>query len=179
MAPVGALGWIDAGQLQLQAVVLSADGTQRLAASDAAELGRCRSAWAARGGALIAQGAAELIAGSRLSAECSARSAWERARIMKPELRELFDEQVELVLAELPQQVRDFMKEVPLVVEDYPSREVMRRMRIRHPSHLYGLYTGIPLIKRSVDHWGVPSDVVQYLPAGNSEQVAGARRRVR
>ena len=85
---------------------------------------------------------------------------------MNPELRNLFDEQLEVVLAELPQQVTDFMKEVPLVVEDYPSREVMRRMRIRHPAHLYGLYTGIPLIKRSVDNWGVMSDVVHIYRLG-------------
>jgi predicted Zn-dependent protease with MMP-like domain len=85
---------------------------------------------------------------------------------MNPELRQLFDEQVELVVAELPQQVLDFMKDVPLVVEDYPSREVMQRMKIRHPAHLYGLYTGIPLIKRSVDSWGVPSDVVNIYRLG-------------
>jgi predicted Zn-dependent protease with MMP-like domain len=82
------------------------------------------------------------------------------------ELRELFDGQVEIVLAELPQQVRDFMKDVPLVVEDYPSREVMQRMKIRHPAHLYGLYTGIPLIKRRVDNWGVVSDVVNIYRLG-------------
>lgn len=85
---------------------------------------------------------------------------------MKPEVRQLFDEHVEAVLAELPQQVREFMNEIPLVVEDHPSREVLRKMRIRHPSHLYGLYTGIPLIKRSVDHWGVPSDVVTIYRLG-------------
>jgi predicted Zn-dependent protease with MMP-like domain len=85
---------------------------------------------------------------------------------MNAELRQLFDEQVEVVLKDLPQQVTDFMKEVPLVVEDYPSREVMRRMKIRHPAHLYGLYTGIPLIKRSVDNWGVMSDVVNIYRLG-------------
>ena len=85
---------------------------------------------------------------------------------MNTELRELFDGQVEIVLAELPQQVRDFMKDVPLVVEDYPSREVMQRMKIRHPAHLYGLYTGIPLIKRRVDNWGVVSDVVNIYRLG-------------
>jgi predicted Zn-dependent protease with MMP-like domain len=85
---------------------------------------------------------------------------------MNSELRQLFDEQVEIVLAELPQEVHDFMKDVPLVVEDYPSREVMRKMRIRHPAHLYGLYTGIPLIKRSVSDWGVPSDVVNIYRLG-------------
>jgi predicted Zn-dependent protease with MMP-like domain len=55
---------------------------------------------------------------------------------------------------------------VPLVVEDYPSREVMRRMKVRHPSHLCGLYTGIPLIKRSVNDWGVPSDVIHIYRLG-------------
>src|SRR3954451_4437434 len=85
---------------------------------------------------------------------------------MKPELRTLFDEHLELVLAELPQQVTDFMQEVPLVEEDYPSREVMQRMRVRHPSHLCGLYTGIPLIKRSVNDWGVLSDQIHIYRLG-------------
>jgi predicted Zn-dependent protease with MMP-like domain len=82
------------------------------------------------------------------------------------EIRQFFDEHVEFVVAELPQQVRDFMENVPLVVEDYPSREVMRRMRIRHPSHLYGLYTGVPLIQRSVDQSGVMSDVINIYRLG-------------
>jgi predicted Zn-dependent protease with MMP-like domain len=64
------------------------------------------------------------------------------------------------VLAELPREVHDFMSKVPMVVEDYPSREMMRRSKIRRPSHLYGLYTGIPLTKRSVNDWGVISDTV-------------------
>lgn len=86
--------------------------------------------------------------------------------VMKPELREIFDTQLEIVLPELPEQVRGFMDKVPLVVEDYPSREIMRRMRIRHPSHLYGLYTGVPLIKRSIDHSGTPSDVIHIYRLG-------------
>jgi len=85
---------------------------------------------------------------------------------MDPEWRQLFDEQVELVLAQLPQEVHDFMRDVPMIVEDYPSREVLRRMRIRHPAHLYGLYTGIPLIKRRINDWGVPSDVVYIYRLG-------------
>jgi predicted Zn-dependent protease with MMP-like domain len=92
---------------------------------------------------------------------------------MKPELRKHFDDQLELVLAELPQQVRDFMQEVPLVVEDYPSREVMQRMRVRHRSHLCGLYTGIPLIKRSIGDWGVPSDVIHIYRLGILSQARG------
>src|SRR5438045_999314 len=85
---------------------------------------------------------------------------------MDAKLRAYFDEHLEAVLAELPQQVKDFMEKVPLFVEDYPSREVMRRMRIRHPENLLGLYTGIPLIKRSVNDWGVMSDVIHIFRLG-------------
>jgi predicted Zn-dependent protease with MMP-like domain len=85
---------------------------------------------------------------------------------MNPELRVYFDAQLEHVLPELPQQVRDFMNDVPLVVEDYPSREVMRRTRVRHRSALCGLYTGIPLTKRSINHSGVPSDVIHIYRQG-------------
>jgi len=85
---------------------------------------------------------------------------------MKPEIRQFFDQQLEQVLAELPQQVQEFMNEVPLVVEDYPSREVMRRARVRHRSHLCGLYTGIPRIRRSIEQGGVPSDVIHIYRLG-------------
>jgi predicted Zn-dependent protease with MMP-like domain len=89
-----------------------------------------------------------------------------RPHEITPDIRQFFDEHVELVLAELPREVTEFMEHVPLFVEDYPSHEVMRRMRIRHPSHLYGLYTGIPLIKRSVDQSGVMSDVIHIYRLG-------------
>jgi predicted Zn-dependent protease with MMP-like domain len=85
---------------------------------------------------------------------------------MKPELREIFDQQLERVLPELPQQVRDFMENVPLVVEDYPSPEMMRRVGVRHRSALCGLYTGIPLNRRSINDWGVPSDVIHIFRQG-------------
>ena len=98
---------------------------------------------------------------------------------MKPELREIFDQQLERVLPELPQQVRDFMEEVPLVVEDYPSPEIMRRVGVRHRSALCGLYTGIPLNERSINDWGVPSDVIHIFRQGILSQSRGHRRRHR
>jgi predicted Zn-dependent protease with MMP-like domain len=85
-----------------------------------------------------------------------------------PELRDLFDRHLEAVLPELPQQVRKFMKKVPLVVEDYPSTAILRKMRVRHRSHLCGLYTGIPLTMRSIDQSGVPSDVIYIYRLGIS-----------
>jgi predicted Zn-dependent protease with MMP-like domain len=85
---------------------------------------------------------------------------------MDPEWRALFDEQLETLLPELPAQVREFMERVPLVVEDFPSPAIMRKMRVGHPSHLCGLYTGIPLNKRSVEQSGVPSDVIHIYRLG-------------
>ena len=85
---------------------------------------------------------------------------------ISPEYRQFFDEHVEFVVAQLPKQVTDFMERVPLVVEDYPSADVMRRMRIRHPAHLYGLYTGVPLTQRSVDQSVVMSDVIHIYRLG-------------
>ncbi len=92
---------------------------------------------------------------------------------MNPELRDYFDAQLEQVLPQLPEQVREFMIDVPLVVEDYPSREVMRRTRVRHRSALCGLYTGIPLTERSISHSGVPSDVIHIYRQGILSQSRG------
>src|SRR4029079_6978274 len=87
-------------------------------------------------------------------------------RELRPELRQFFDEQVELVLAELPQQVKDFIENVPLFVEDFPSAEVMQRMHIRHPANLLGLYSGVPLNQRSVDQTRMMSDVIHIYRLG-------------
>lgn len=85
---------------------------------------------------------------------------------MNAALREIFDKELEGVLAELPPRIHDLIGEIPMVVEDYPSREVMRQTRVRHRHHLCGLYTGIPLNKRSISDWGVPSDVIHIYREG-------------
>jgi hydroxymethylbilane synthase len=65
LAPIGALGCIERGKLQLSAVVLDADGTRRLAASEAAPPADAESLGRRVAQTLIAQGAAELIAATR------------------------------------------------------------------------------------------------------------------
>jgi len=80
--------------------------------------------------------------------------------------RDLFDAHFEQVLREMPARVHELLREVPLIVEDYPSRELRRSLGVRRKDGLCGLYTGIPLGKRSVEHSGVPSDVVHIFRAG-------------
>jgi hydroxymethylbilane synthase len=65
MAPVGALGHVTSSKLLLSAVVLSADGQRRLAASEVGSPSEAESLGIRVADALLAQGAAELIASSR------------------------------------------------------------------------------------------------------------------
>jgi hydroxymethylbilane synthase len=65
LAPVGAWGRMENGQLALDGVVLSADGQQRIAASQSASPEDAEVLGIQVAEALLAQGAAALIAGSR------------------------------------------------------------------------------------------------------------------
>ena len=68
--------------------------------------------------------------------------------------RKWFDTILEEVIERLPQLVRDAMEQVPLYVEDYPSRKVLRQTGLRDRRHLWGLFTGVPL---NAKHFDSPS----------------------
>lgn len=89
-----------------------------------------------------------------------------RGVFMDQDLRQLFDDHLENVLQELPEQVHQLMVEVPLVVDDHPSPQLCRQLGLRRRNELCGLYTGIPLTERNVDLSGVPSDVIQIFREG-------------
>lgn len=94
---------------------------------------------------------------------------------MDANLRAVFDPELERVLKDLPDQARKLLDDVPLVVEDYPSRDVMRRTGVRRRSALCGLYTGVPLIHRSIEHSGIPSDVIHIYREGILSQAISRR----
>ena len=85
---------------------------------------------------------------------------------MDAKRRRYFDQQLEAVLAAVPQQVRDLLDQVPLYVEDHPSKRMMRQLQVRHRDQLCGLYTGIPLTERSINHSGVLSDAIYLFREG-------------
>jgi predicted Zn-dependent protease with MMP-like domain len=85
---------------------------------------------------------------------------------LDPHLRLRFDEQLEHILEELPPIVHELIEQVPLHVEDYPSAEVMAETGVRRRQHLCGLYTGIPITRRSVEHSGTLPDVVTIYREG-------------
>ena len=97
---------------------------------------------------------------------------------MKRSLRDHFDQQLETVLGELPEGIHTLLEKMPLRVEDHPSKEVLRTTGVRRRENLCGLYTGIPLTERSVEHSGTPPDVVTIYREGVMAAARDARGNV-
>src|SRR4051794_40094261 len=64
--------------------------------------------------------------------------------------RAKFEAVVADALRSIPRNFRDAMRNIAIVVEDEPSRELLREMEIDPPDTLFGLYQGVPLTDR---HW--------------------------
>jgi len=80
--------------------------------------------------------------------------------------RKPFDAALEQVLTELPEELKRLLDEVPLIVDDRASRSILAKARIRKAEFLCGLYTGIPLTRRSVHHSGNLPDVIRLFRMG-------------
>jgi predicted Zn-dependent protease with MMP-like domain len=98
---------------------------------------------------------------------------------LNPRTRRHFDELLEAVLAELPPLVHELIDRVPLHVEDYPSADVMARTGARRREQLCGLFTGIPITNRSIEHSGTLPDVATIYREGILAASRDAYGRVR
>ena len=74
--------------------------------------------------------------------------------------RERFEELVEEALAELPEQFRERIQNLAVVVEDKPSREVYERTGGSPFSLILGLYHGVPFKHRGPFYGNQPPDVI-------------------
>jgi predicted Zn-dependent protease with MMP-like domain len=63
-----------------------------------------------------------------------------------------FEAVVADALRSIPRDFRDAMRNIAIVVEDEPSRQLLREMEIDPPDTLFGLYQGTPLTERSWDY---------------------------
>ena len=86
--------------------------------------------------------------------------------MLTDEQRRRFDETLEEVLAALPDDIHRLLEEVPLIVEDYPSDEVMESVGVTDRGSLYGLHWGIPLTRKSVWHSGTMPDLITIYRQG-------------
>ncbi len=85
---------------------------------------------------------------------------------MNQRTRDRFDRQLEQVLAAMPPLVHGLLEKIPLHVEDFPSREVMEEKAIDNPEELCGLFTGVALPEKSIEHSAMLPDVVTLYRLG-------------
>jgi predicted Zn-dependent protease with MMP-like domain len=69
----------------------------------------------------------------------------------------------------MPPLVHELLERVPLHVEDYPSRDVLEEKGIDDPAELCGLFSGVALPEKSVEHSGMLPDVVTIYRLGIME----------
>lgn len=79
----------------------------------------------------------------------------------------------------MPPAVHDLLEKVPLHVEDFPSEDIMDERGVDYLDDLCGLYTGIPLTHRSIEHSGNLPDVVTIYREGILSASADDEGRIR
>src|SRR5438477_6377197 len=62
--------------------------------------------------------------------------------------RNAFEKLVSDSIGELPEEFRNKLENVVIIIEDYPSRELMQEMELSPDDTLFGLYEGVPLTER-------------------------------
>jgi predicted Zn-dependent protease with MMP-like domain len=81
---------------------------------------------------------------------------------MRPAKRNYFDKQVEYVLQRLPESILPLFKKIPLHVEDYPSRRLMREMKVEHADELCGCFTGVAIDETHERNAQMPNTVTIF-----------------
>ena len=118
---------------------------------------------------------------SRASAPRRATARTRAARNRRSESRverAAFERLVADALAIDPARFRNAMQNIAIVVEDEPSRELLREMEIEPPDTLLGLYQGMPLTERHWDYGNALPDRI-LLFQGPHERDAERRGRSR
>jgi len=80
---------------------------------------------------------------------------------MKPSPDE-FDKLVTEGLNLVPDEFRPFLDNVQVVIEEEPSAELLERLGVPPNKTLFGLYTGTPLTKRSIEYSGFPDCITIF-----------------
>jgi predicted Zn-dependent protease with MMP-like domain len=62
--------------------------------------------------------------------------------------RKPFERLIGDAIRELPEEFRNRLQNVAIIVEDYPSKELMQQMELSPDDTLFGLYEGVPLTER-------------------------------
>jgi predicted Zn-dependent protease with MMP-like domain len=97
---------------------------------------------------------------------------------MKVSARKRFDKILEEVLAEMPPLVHELLDKIALIVEDYPSDQILEEMNLEYRDELCGLYTGVPLGEKHLESYPHLSDSVLIYREGIVAATADEEGRV-
>jgi predicted Zn-dependent protease with MMP-like domain len=76
-------------------------------------------------------------------------------------------------LQALPEPFADHLRDVVLLVEEFADDATLDAMRIEEPFDLTGIYEGIPITERSVDHSGTMPDRIRLFRRPILDEWAG------
>ena len=74
--------------------------------------------------------------------------------------RERFENLVARAVEGLPEEFRDRLENIDIVVEDWPTRQQLAAVGLKRGESLLGLYEGVPLTRRSSHYGMVPPDKI-------------------
>src|SRR5437870_2697259 len=63
--------------------------------------------------------------------------------------RKAFEKLISESIRELPEEFRNKLENVAVIIEDYPSEELRQQMGLSPEDTLFGLYEGVPLTERA------------------------------
>jgi predicted Zn-dependent protease with MMP-like domain len=93
---------------------------------------------------------------------------------MRQDERERFDAMLERVLESLPPRLHELLEEAPLIVEDRPSRKLLKELGMDDVDEtLCGLHTGTPLTERSVSYGHDLPETIHLFREGIIEMAGG------
>jgi predicted Zn-dependent protease with MMP-like domain len=88
--------------------------------------------------------------------------------------RQRFDALLEQVMRDLPMSVRELFDEAPLIIEDRPTKSILREFGLDPDDDtLCGLYSGTPMTDRSVDGAPLTPDHIYIFREGIVQQAGG------
>ena len=77
--------------------------------------------------------------------------------------RDEFAALIEEALSIIPEKFREAMRNIAIIVEEYPPADLLEEMEIEAPDTLYGLYLGTPITERQSDDGNrEPDQIVLY-----------------
>ena len=93
---------------------------------------------------------------------------------MRPDDRDRFDRLLERVLEMLPARLHEMLDQTPLIVEDYPSAELLEELGMDPDTEgLCGLHPGTPLTERSVLDSHDPPETIHLFREEIVEEAGG------